>query len=140
MPAKEEHFDVERVPGLQAASIRRSANEAWLQMRTPGSRANANALSHGIDPTKLPDDLGDVLEIRPDGAGVVTTGIVVSGLLGKIAWDVWKFVLLPHIREMWGDTALKKRNAGAALPRRSKPTAAKRTVTRKSKKKAGKRL
>lgn len=97
---------------LRITDVQATAREAWKQMRLPGTVAHANALARGIDPQSLPKQLDRVIELRPGGAGVGTVDLIVVAA-GKVAWDLWKYVILAYIRHHWGDHALKEKRAAA---------------------------
>lgn len=116
MPTKKEvHFKITR-PRLQVAQVQAAAQDAWAEMRTPGTKAHANAVAHGLKPESLPSKLNQVLVLRSEAAGVGTVdlAVVAIGLASKAAWDLWQYVVLPHIRERWGDKALEERKKAAA--------------------------
>jgi hypothetical protein len=98
---------------LSVADIQRDALAAWADVRTAGTTANANAKAAGIDVESLPASLEDVVRIKAGGAGVGSIDLVIAGVLAKIALDFWRHVLLPHIRETFGDNAIKAKKAEA---------------------------
>lgn len=121
--------------GLRIADVQAAAREAWKQMREPGTLAHANALARGVDPQTLPSQLDRVLRLRPNGAGISTVDVLVmvagsgAGTVGaKIAWDLWKYVVLAHIRYRWGDHALREKRAELR-----RAAAAKKTTTKNKK-------
>jgi hypothetical protein len=132
----QQHYQVTRTGGIGLSELQATTREAWKLMRTPGSSAHADALANGIDLEGLPKHLREMVEIRPDGAGIVTVEGVVVGYLCRAAWDVWKHVLLPQIRRKWGDEALRPLRARAvakkagARPARAKVARKKKRVGR----------
>jgi hypothetical protein len=98
---------------IRITDIQETVIEAWRRMGRPGTIEHANSLAYGLDRTDLPRRLADMVTLRPDGAGVGTVDLIVV-LSGKVAWDLWKHVLLPHIRDVWGDDALKRKRASSA--------------------------
>ena len=52
-------------------------------------------------------------------------------------WDVWKYVVLPQIRERWGDKALKAKLVAARMHAHSEKAPARAVAPRKNKKKRG---
>lgn len=106
------YFRIARRDKTRIADIQQAVREAWRQMRRPGTTAHANAVACGFDRVELPKRLTDVVTVRPDGAGAATVDMIVV-LSGKVAWDIWKYVLLPHIRDIWGDGALKRKQVAA---------------------------
>lgn len=115
---------------LRIVEVQATAKEAWKQMREPGTVAHANALARGIDPQTLPKQLDRVIELRPNGAGISSVDLIVtiaSSVGAKAGLDLWKYVALAHIRDRWGDHALKEMRAAKRSAARKKPTRKKKT-------------
>lgn len=97
---------------IQAASLK-----AWADVRVPGSISNARATEAGVNIEALPQSLNAMLKIHPSGAPLIDVDFVVtaigSGAAAKIGMDMWKYVLLPHIREKFGDKAIAVKKAAA---------------------------
>lgn len=104
------YFRIAQQDKIRISDIQEAVLEAWRQMRRPGTTEHANFVAHGFGQVNLPKRLSDVVDVRPDGAGVGTVDLIVV-LSGKAALDIWKYVLLPHIRDIWGDDALKRKRA-----------------------------
>ena len=97
----EMHFRIVRPEKISITDIQRTVREAWSLMRQPGANERVSFVNQGLDRVALPARLSSAVEIRPDGAGVGALDLTVV-LYGKIAWDICKHVLLPHVREIWG--------------------------------------
>jgi len=85
----------------------RLAEEAWRDVGEEGTAGNASAKQSGIVVGRLPKKLNQVLLIK-SGAGIQSEHFEVVWVLGKMAMDVWRYVVLPHIRDVLGDRALKE--------------------------------
>lgn len=99
--------------------IRKLAREVWRELREEGSLAREEAERAGILLEDIPENMEEVLTLKPSGAGfepgsvaLIAAGMVLHGA-GRAALDVWKYVLLPRIREKWGDHALKRQSQAA---------------------------
>jgi hypothetical protein len=129
---QQQHYRVTRGGGIRLSDLQATAREAWKLMHTPGSSAHTDALANGIDVAQLPKRLREMVDVRPDGAGLVTVEGVVVGFIGRVAWDVWKYVLLPQIRRKWGDDALRPLR-GRAVGQKAGARAGRRKAARKKK-------
>ena len=105
------------------------AEEAWRDMGEEGTAANASARQAGIAVGRLPKKLNQVLLIK-SGAGIQSEHVEVVWVLGKMAMDVWRYVVLPHIRDVFGDRALKEEKAigKAASGNKARKTARKKAA------------
>ncbi|MCU1315200.1 MAG: hypothetical protein JWN63_522 [Candidatus Acidoferrum typicum] len=116
---KELQYEVTQDSGATISSVRKLAREVWHELQTEGSEAREDAKRAGIDLETIPSTLEKGLELRPSGAAFEpgSMALVVSGMLlhvaGQASLDLWKYVLLPRIRERWGDHALRERKQPA---------------------------
>jgi hypothetical protein len=108
------HFRITRRDEISITDIQTAMREAWRQIGKPGTTEYANYRANRLDRFELPGKLGRLVAVRPDGAGIAGVDVIIV-LSGKVAWDLWKHVLLPHLRDRWGDDALKRKRT--ALPR-----------------------
>lgn len=122
MSSEEQQYVISDKSKLSIGDVQAAAKTAWVDLHTQGSAARARAEANGIDVDALPESLDEVIRIRSAGAGFGSLDLVL-GALAPIGWDLWKHVLLPHIRERWGDNAIKAKNAAA----KKAATAAKKT-------------
>lgn len=112
MSDSEQAFAIKDKTKLGVSDIQATAAAAWADMQEVGTAAHAAAVKAGIDLKALPKELGQLLSIKPAGAGLGSVDLLI-GALGPVAWDVWKHVLLPQIRARWGDDAIKAKAAAA---------------------------
>lgn len=110
MERDEIEFEIVDKKNVSIADIQDAVTEAWGEMRERGTSAYQAAVDAGIDVSSLPGDVGDAVEIRPAGAGLIGVDVIVVGLLSKMAYDVWKGVwdqiLLPKLKRRFGETVL----------------------------------
>lgn len=114
------HFRIARRNKVSITDIQSAIREAWRQISKPGTTEYANFRANGLDRFELPGRLSNLITVRPDGAGVAGVDVIIV-LSGKVAWDLWKHVLLPHIRDRWGDDALKRKRAAIPREKSGKP-------------------
>jgi hypothetical protein len=95
---------------ISVANVQEAIAEAWADMQHDGTVAHQTALAAGIDLAALPKEAGEAVEVKPRGAGVGAVEVAVIGLLGKMAYDVWKdiwtHVIFPRIKKRFGEKAL----------------------------------
>lgn len=101
--------------------VQAAVNDAWIDIQVEGTEANARAKRAGIEVSSLPAEVAKLLGIRPSAAGIGTVDFVLVAL-GPVAWDVWKHVLLPQIRERWGDNAIKEKKKSDKVTEKKAPT------------------
>jgi hypothetical protein len=96
---------------LDIALIQAAVSEAWADMHVRGSASYASAQEHGLNISVLPRNLKQVLQVRPAGAGIGSVDMVVAGFLGKAAWDMWRYVVMPYIEGRWGVGVIREKLA-----------------------------
>ncbi len=138
---REFRYDIARDSGATVEAIRASARKVWGELHQPGSLAREEAERAGIPLDDVPEDMEEALSLKPSGAGFepASVALVVTGMLlhgaGRASLDIWKYVLLPRIREKWGDRALKDQKTKAvrsAAQKGAARTAAKRVLQKKA--------
>jgi hypothetical protein len=113
--AIEIEYDIVDKNNVTIAKLQNEANIAWEQLHKPNSSAAQSAINHSIDLSQLPSKLEDALKILPSGQGIdpttiaIIVAIVNSPAVATAARDIWKYVILPHIRDKFGDEAIKER-------------------------------
>jgi hypothetical protein len=134
---QERQYKIIDKQALDIGMIQAAAHEAWSDMHIPGSASHANAQAHGLSSSEFPRSLKQVLRICPACAGIASVDMVVTALLGKAAWDMWKYVVMPYIESRWGvgvireKLAADKRVAAARGKNVPKRTVAKKSVRRR---------
>jgi hypothetical protein len=108
-PPRERHYQIADRRKLDVGAIQAAAKAAWVEMRVPGSASHSNAQSHGLTPSELPPNLNEVLRIRSAAAGVGSVDVVVAGFLGKVGWDLWRYVVMPYIESRWGVGVIREK-------------------------------
>ena len=138
---KEARFELNRAINIRASDIQSAAQEALEQARMPGTVAHANALANELDPGALPENIRDALKVRSEGVGVGTVDAIAVLYMSKAGWDLWKHVVLPHLRARWGDRAIvakeRERAAASAAKRvaaKGKAVGRKKSAAKKAKK------
>lgn len=110
----EERVEIEIVEKgrISLAEIQREARNAISDIAVEGTAANLRAKEAGINVSALSGDADSMLTFKPAAAGIGTVEIVLLAL-GPVAYDIWKHVVLAHIRDKWGDHAIKAKRAAA---------------------------
>jgi len=99
---------------VTVADIQKEVHIAWNQLHDPQSIIAHNAVRFGIEPSQLPEKLEDILSVRPSGQGLdpstiaIIVAIINSSAVSTVAKDIWKYVILPHIRDRFGDNAIEE--------------------------------
>ena len=105
-----ETYQVDNVEG-GITSVKAITQELWGALLDPTSDDHKNMLGKGINPLELPHDLTQILSMKKSAAGFDASivDMVVTFASGSVAKDLWTYIILPHLRNKFGDTALKKR-------------------------------
>jgi hypothetical protein len=137
--AEERQYVIVDKQTLDVGKIQTAANEAWAEMKIPGSELHAMARAHGLTGSKLPRSLEQVLQIRPAGAGIGAVEMVVAGYLGKAAWDLWKYIVMPYIEDHWGVGVIREKLTAEKRVAAARAVKSKSRNAQPGKKAAGKR-
>src|SRR5262249_31326318 len=123
-------YEISQASEVSVERVVKLAREVWREIHDEGSLAREEAERAGIPLGALPESMERVLSLKASGAGfepgsvvLVVTGMLLNGA-SRVALDVWKHVVLPRIREKWGDHALKLRKPARKTVARTKKAAA----------------
>lgn len=96
---------------LTRADLERELDTLWNELRADGATRDA-ALARGINVDDVPDRR-DAISVTTDAAGFtpVETAIIVAfaPVAAKVARDIWEHIILPRIRQRYGQNALEKK-------------------------------
>ncbi len=119
---------------LSVKDVQDAVRAAWDDLRVPGSTVHQLALDAGIDIDALPATPAGFVDAQPAAAGMGGVDLIILAA-SHAAVQIWQHVLLPQIRERWGDKAIARKNAQAkaaakkaAAPAPAKGRAAKKTA------------
>ncbi len=97
---------------LSVKDVQDAVREAWSDLRIDGSAARQLALDADIDVDALPKLAIGFVDVKPAGAGMGGVDLLILAA-SHVAAQIWQHVLLPQIRERWGDKAIAAKNAAA---------------------------
>lgn len=103
-------YQIDNVAG-GITSVKAAVQEFWEALLDPANDDHQNIIDKGINPSQLPHDLTQILSMKKSAAGFDASivDMVVTFASGSVAKDLWTYIILPHLRDKFGDTALKKR-------------------------------
>lgn len=106
------HYLVDE-PQLSINEIQRFAQDVWRDAKKMGSGVRREATELGIQPDALPAEIGEIISMRSEGASVGAVDMfslvvgVIGGGTGRVAFDIWKQILLPRLVARYGPKAIK---------------------------------
>ena len=103
---------------LSVKDVQDAVRAAWADMRVTGSTAHQLAIDAGIDIDALPDLATGFVDVKPAAAGMGGVDLIILAA-SHAAVQVWQHVLLPQIRERWGDKAIARKNAATAAAKKA---------------------
>lgn len=99
---------------LTAEKLKTFLEKEWKELQDPSSRLHQEAEARGIEIEKVTDlKLSKAIEVKQEsGLDPVTATIIVAfaPVAAGIVSDLWAHVLLPRIRQHFGEDALKRDN------------------------------
>jgi hypothetical protein len=115
-------YQLAKSPTVTIEKIKHEVATVWADLKSRSSGAYDEAVKHGIDVNALPENVVQAIELRKSSAGLDPnyTDLVVTLVNSKVALDVWTYILLPWLRDKFGDKALeaRRKNAGRKSPKK----------------------
>jgi hypothetical protein len=122
----QEEFTIADKSVLSVKDVQDAVRAAWADLRVEGSTARQLAIDAGIDIDDLPDTAAGFVDVKPAAAGIAGVDLIILAA-SHAAVQLWQHVLLPQIRERWGDKAIAKKNAAATAAAKKAAAAAKKS-------------
>ena len=101
-------------PSITLPKLNAEIAALWSALLTPESQVRKNAEAIGIPCDSLPREHGDIIAVDRSAAGlemsliefiVTLTGTSAAQRVGR---DLWVYVILPWLRQKYGDKALRE--------------------------------
>ena len=122
----QEEFTIADKAVLSVKDVQDTVRTAWADLRAEGSAARQLAIDAGIDIGALPETVAGFVDVKPAAAGIAGVDLIILAA-SHAAVQLWQHVLLPQIRERWGDKAIAKKNAAATAAAKKAAAAAKKS-------------
>lgn len=122
----QEEFTIADKSVLSVKDVQDAVRAAWADMRIEGSMARQLAIDAGIDIDALPETAAGFVDVKPAAAGIAGVDLIILAA-SHAAVQLWQHVLLPQIRERWGDKAIARKNSVAAAVAKKAAAAAKKS-------------
>ncbi len=122
----QEEFTIADKALLSVKDVQDAVRTAWADLRVEGSAARQLAIDAGIDIDDLPATAAGFVDVKPAAAGIAGVDLIILAA-SHAAVQLWQHVLLPQIRERWGDKAIAKKNAAATAAAKKAAAAAKKS-------------
>jgi hypothetical protein len=101
---------------VDASDLAELARESLRELRDGGSAASeARAAGFDVEGFLCEPEAEQRIRIEPGESGFEPTSILVV-LGGKVAYDLWRKLVLPRIERKWGGTALGPEVEGPQVP------------------------
>jgi len=110
---QEDHYVIADKAALSVKDVQDAVRSAWDDLRIEGTVVRQLALDAGIDLAKLPATPTGFVDVRPGAAGIGGVELIILAA-SHAAVQLWQHVLLPQIRDRWGDKAIARKNAADA--------------------------
>ena len=132
MTIQEEYVITDKT-SVSVKDVQQAVRAAWADLAVEGSTAREQAIDAGIDLDALPAELDGFVDVQPAAAGMGGVDLLILAA-SHAAVQLWQYVLLPQIRERWGDKSIAAKNAAAkkAAAAAKTPAAPRKTASRKT--------
>lgn len=87
--------------------------QIWQNLNNSESEIHKAAINHGIDLSELPKEYKSFIKLTKPAAGfdASISDLIVTLASGKVAKDLWTYIILPQLRHRFGDQSLKEKKA-----------------------------